>query len=68
MDLERTLGPYTVTSQPEGQGCNIVLALTRQPPDAAARERTNRWLTLQGSFFYLNWAYQDTFFPQGGPP
>ena len=51
MDLERTLGPYTVTSQPEGQGCNIVLALTRQPPDAAARERTNRWLTLQGSFF-----------------
>ncbi|MFR6379276.1 MAG: M56 family metallopeptidase [Evtepia sp.] len=31
MDLERTLGPYTVTSQPEGQGCNIVLALTRQP-------------------------------------
>lgn len=36
MDLERTLGPYTVTSQPEGQGCNIVLALTRQPPDAAA--------------------------------
>lgn len=67
MDLERTLGPYTVTSQPEGQGCNIVLALTRQPPDAAARERTNRWLTLQGSFFlalaqnatHFSWYYPD---------
>ena len=75
MDLERTLGPYTVTSQPEGQGCNIVLALTRQPPDAAARERTNRWLTLQGSFFlalaqnatHFSWYYPDGAGKQAEP-
>ena len=75
MDLERILGPYTVTSQPEGQGCNIVLALTRQPPDAAARERTNRWLTLQGSFFlalaqnatHFSWYYPDGAGKQAEP-
>ena len=75
MDLKRTLGPYTVTSQPEGQGCNIVLALTRQPPDAAARERTNRWLTLQGSFFlalaqnatHFSWYYPDGAGKQAEP-
>lgn len=75
MDLERTLGPYTVTSQPEGQGCNIVLALTRQPPDTAARERTNRWLTLQGSFFlaltqnatHFSWYYPDGAGKQAEP-
>lgn len=75
MDLERTLGPYTVTSQPEEQGCNIVLALTRQPPDAAARERTNRWLTLQGSFFlalaqnatHFSWYYPDGAGKQAEP-
>ena len=75
MDLERTLGPYTVTSQPEGQGCNIVLALTRQPPDAAARERTNRWLTFQGSFFlalaqnatHFSWYYPDGAGKQAEP-
>ena len=75
MDLERTLGPYTVTCLPEGQGCNIVLALTRQPPDAAARERTNRWLTLQGSFFlalaqnatHFSWYYPDGAGKQAEP-
>ena len=75
MDLERALGPYTVTSQREGDRYNIVLALTRQPPDAAARERTNRWLTLQGSFFlalaqnatHFSWYYPDGAGKQAEP-
>ena len=75
MDLESTVGPYTVTSQPEGKGYNIVLALTQQPPDAAAREQTDRWLTLQGSFFlaltqnvtHFSWYYPDNTGKQTEP-
>ncbi len=75
MDLESTVGPYTVTSQPEGKGYNIVLALTQQPPDDTAREHTDRWLTVQGSFFlalaqnatHFSWYYPDNTGKQAEP-